>query len=182
MKNHKPTTQFIKRIYKKKDLVGVEVGVWKGSNAYDMISFLPIKKLYLIDPYKHYDNYDDYKEDDMDNMYDRVKEKFKPFGDKVKLIRKMSIDAVEDIPDGCDFIYIDANHSYEFVKKDLKLFYPKVKKGGIFCGHDYNYIRHPGVTKAVNEFSEEIDNKVYSMVESIDSRGLEVSDWWMIKK
>jgi len=181
MKNHKPTTQFIKRIYKKQNLIGVEVGVWKGSNAKDMLEFLPIKKLYLVDPYLHYNNYNDYKEDDMDEMYLKVKKKFEPFGDKVELIRKMSFDALDNIPDECDFIYIDANHAYEFVKKDLELFYPKVKKGGILGGHDYHYLRHPGVTKAVDEFCNNINSKIYSMIESIDSRGLEVSDWWMIK-
>jgi hypothetical protein len=36
-----------------------------------------------------------------------------------------------------DFIYIDANHSYDFVKEDLELWYPKVKPGGWVMGHDY---------------------------------------------
>lgn len=49
-----------------------------------------------------------------------------------------------------DFLYIDANHSYDGVKRDLELYIPKVKKGGVIAGHDYveNWV---GVRKAVDE-------------------------------
>lgn len=50
-----------------------------------------------------------------------------------------------------DYIYIDAAHDYEFVINDLNLWYPKLKPGGLFCGHDCDSA-HPGVVKAVNEF------------------------------
>jgi hypothetical protein len=36
-----------------------------------------------------------------------------------------------------DFIYIDANHAYDFVKEDIECWYPKVKPGGWVMGHDY---------------------------------------------
>jgi len=36
-----------------------------------------------------------------------------------------------------DFVYIDADHTYEIVKKDIESWYPKVKIGGILAGHDY---------------------------------------------
>jgi tRNA(Arg) A34 adenosine deaminase TadA len=72
-----------------------------------------------------------------------------------------------------DFIYIDANHKYEFVLQDLKLWFPKLRKGGIFAGHDFlkmnwnddnnssknrsiyngnTYIGEFGVNPAVEEF------------------------------
>ena len=50
-----------------------------------------------------------------------------------------------------DFIYIDANHSYESVKKDLELYLPKLKQNGWIGGHDYNKNQWPGVVKAINE-------------------------------
>ncbi len=50
-----------------------------------------------------------------------------------------------------DFVFIDANHSYKFVKDDINAWYPKVKKGGILAGHDYER-RWPGVIQAVDEF------------------------------
>lgn len=36
-----------------------------------------------------------------------------------------------------DCCYIDGNHSYEAVSQDLKDWWPKMKSGGLFCGHDY---------------------------------------------
>jgi hypothetical protein len=56
-----------------------------------------------------------------------------------------------------DVAYLDGDHSYEFVKSDLEHWFPKVKKGGFLCGHDYLHggkekDAWPGVTKAVDEF------------------------------
>jgi hypothetical protein len=48
-----------------------------------------------------------------------------------------------------DFVYIDGNHAYEFAKEDLDLWWPKVKYGGYFGGHDYNMADSVG--RAVNE-------------------------------
>jgi Methyltransferase domain len=44
---------------------------------------------------------------------------------------------------------LDANHSYESVKEDIEAWFPKVKKGGLFAGHDY--IHWAGVKKVVDE-------------------------------
>jgi len=105
-----------------------------------------------------------------DSCYDqagleRQYEKFKglmtdkPF---VKIVRKYSFDAVKDFPDEYfDYIFIDANHTYEGVSRDLVDWYPKVKKGGVLCGHDYRgrksrdaigRIYKFGVVEAVDEF------------------------------
>jgi hypothetical protein len=50
-------------------------------------------------------------------------------------------------------IFIDGDHDYNAVKNDLINYYPKLKKGGIFAGHDYT--EDCGVATAVDEFSEE---------------------------
>lgn len=52
-----------------------------------------------------------------------------------------------------DFIMIDASHDYENIKKDINVWLPKVKKGGIFAGDDYDWF---GVSKAVNELLTDI--------------------------
>lgn len=46
------------------------------------------------------------------------------------------------------FVFLDADHSYEAMKKDLG-WWNHVLPGGILCGHDY--WSFPGVGKAVNE-------------------------------
>lgn len=51
--------------------------------------------------------------------------------------------------DSLDFVFIDGEHRYEAVTADLKAWWPKVKLGGVFAGHDYGAFE--GVTQAVNE-------------------------------
>jgi predicted O-methyltransferase YrrM len=47
-----------------------------------------------------------------------------------------------------DFVFIDGNHWYDYVKKDIEAWLPKIKKGGIVSGHDY---QEKGVSTAVEE-------------------------------
>jgi hypothetical protein len=62
-----------------------------------------------------------------------------------------SFDRAKEFKDNSiDFLFIDANHTYEFVKRDIEYYLPKMKKGSIMAGHDYNE-HHPGVLQAVNE-------------------------------
>lgn len=66
-------------------------------------------------------------------------------------IRKPSTEAVQTFEDGsCDVVFIDMDHSYESVKQDIEIWYPKVRSGGYIAGHDYTS-DWPGVIKAVNE-------------------------------
>lgn len=56
-----------------------------------------------------------------------------------------------------DWIYIDTDHSYGTTRDELKLYAPKLKKGGIIAGHDYevghwNSLAKFGVIEAVHEF------------------------------
>ena len=51
----------------------------------------------------------------------------------------------------CTFVFIDAKHEYEFVKRDIEAWLPKVKPGGTIAGHDFKAQDWPGVVKAVEE-------------------------------
>jgi predicted O-methyltransferase YrrM len=57
-----------------------------------------------------------------------------------------------------DMIYIDGDHDYIGIKNDLINYYPKLKTGGIFAGHDYT--EDCGVPLAVNEFLDEKNLKL----------------------
>lgn len=119
---------------------GVEVGSWKGIYANQILRHWS-GKLYLVDVWKNLDigvysdqsNQFDYKNiiiDCIDNI--------KNHEDRCFMIRCDSKNAAELFDDeSLDFVYIDANHKYEFVKEDISLWYPKVRKGGIVAGHDY---------------------------------------------
>jgi predicted O-methyltransferase YrrM len=47
-----------------------------------------------------------------------------------------------------DMVFIDANHTYEYVKRDILNYQTLLRPGGLLCGHDLN---HEGVAKAVDE-------------------------------
>ena len=40
------------------------------------------------------------------------------------------------VSNSLDCVYIDANHDAEPFLADLDAWWPKVKSGGLFCGHD----------------------------------------------
>ncbi len=89
---------------------------------------------------------------------DYVRRRFKSEIDcgKVVVHRAFSYEAISSFSDPFfDFIYIDACHIYEAVLWDLEHYLPKLRGGGLLCGHDY--VEHPsfGVVKAVDEFCQE---------------------------
>ena len=77
------------------------------------------------------------------------------YGDRLRPIEALSEVAADRIADGSlDLVFIDANHNYEYVKKDIAKYTPKLKPTGLLTGHDIDY---PGVNKAVNEVIKNFD-------------------------
>jgi len=69
----------------------------------------------------------------------------------LKVFRLESIVAAPLFPDGrLDLVYIDGGHNYTDVSQDIAAWLPKIRKGGIVCGHDFGGKR-PGVERAVRE-------------------------------
>ena len=62
-----------------------------------------------------------------------------------------SLDAAPRVADGSlDLVFIDGIHSYEACAADIVAWTPKVRAGGIVCGHDYG-LGNEGVLRAVQE-------------------------------
>lgn len=119
---------------------GVEVGTFEGEYANQILKTWT-GKLYLVDVWCKL-NDEEYQ--DVLNSCDPVVTYTHCFNNikgherRCHMLRCFSEDALEFFEDeSLDFVYIDANHKYEFVKKDLEMWYPKVRKGGVFAGHDY---------------------------------------------
>lgn len=73
------------------------------------------------------------------------------------VLRLDSLAAAHQFEDGAlDFVFIDADHSYEGCTADIAVWAPKVKPGGLLSGHDYGNDGYPGfgVTRAVDEAAE----------------------------
>lgn len=162
--------RFLHRKFSSKSLSGVEIGVSIGQNAESILETLNIHKLFLVDPYIPFTQGGTART--VYASYHAVaKERLVRFKDKTVFIQKTSIDAVDDIPNDLDFVYIDGNHDYSFIKDDIKHYYPKVRIGGVIGGHDFDRY-WLGVKKAVAEFVHANDLTLHT----------EISDWWVIKK
>ena len=162
----------VKQKFLDQSLIGVEIGVFEGWHAENIIETLNIKTLYLVDPYEAYvDNWDRTSSEDLTKAFGVARHRLAPYRDKVVWVKKPSEAAAKNIPDDLDFVYIDGNHNYEFVKKDVELYYPKIKEGGILGGHNFE-INFMGVPKAVIEFTARKGLKL---------EGKSPSDWWVEK-
>lgn len=101
---------------------------------------------------------------------DNMKEQFmKRIGHhhKLKILEGISWEQADKVPNlSLDFCFIDASHDYESVIKDLNAWGPKVRKGGMLCGHDVHW---PGVIEALKELYPDyekagVDNVWYYLI------------------
>jgi hypothetical protein len=133
----------------------VEIGSWKGkSAAYTCEKIINSKKKIHLDCIDTWEGSVEHKEfPNLHRLYDIFIRNMKPFEKYYTPIRMSSMEAVKLYEDeSLDFIFIDASHEYEDVKYDINYWFPKLKKGCVISGDDYNNPGFPGVAKAVNEF------------------------------
>tara|TARA_B100001996_G_scaffold299294_1_gene239711 strand:+ start:617 stop:1204 length:588 start_codon:yes stop_codon:yes gene_type:complete len=149
------------------NLVGAEIGVWKGDAFMTLLHNCPnIKTLHGVDLFQPYYDYlapGVFNSNQPSITYDRKEIEFIKLvcyhrleysgqKDKIRFHEMDSNEAAEYIDDdSLDFIFLDAYLTGEQAKNDLEVWYPKVKTGGIFSGHDWNCT---DIEVAVNNFRE----------------------------
>lgn len=144
---------------------GCEVGLERGRNAAVMFENIPGLQLIGVDPYKQhpqasYVYHAEVRKWDQ-NYLDKIKKQAleRLQGKDFRLIQNFSENAADEVPDNSlDFVYIDADHSYDFIMLDVIKWGRKVKKGGILAGHDYYYDKNTSgrrakVTQAINDYT-----------------------------
>src|ERR1700722_8275794 len=150
-----------------KNSVCAEVGVHRGDFSARVLKVVNPKEFHLIDPWR-YEESNTYKaalyggkarggQAEMDERCESVQRRFDPEirSGRVVIHRDNSNTILGKFPDGYfDWIYIDGNHLYEFVRQDLALSFQKTKPGGYLTGDDYQAEGwwEGGVKKAVDEF------------------------------
>jgi hypothetical protein len=120
---------------------GVEVGTFKGEFSKEVIKNW-LGTLYMVDVWRPLSNEEYLDSSNHGNhenqIYTEAMNNIKGFEDRAVMVRASSEIASNMFENNSlDFVYIDANHAYNYVVQDIELWYPKVKKGGYLCGHDY---------------------------------------------
>ena len=120
---------------------GVEVGTFKGEFARQILESTDDKlQLYMVDVWRGLGN--EYMDASNHNIhtsaYADTMKSIEGYEYRAIMVRANSVIGSDMFQDeSLDFVYIDANHAYEWVKTDIKCWFPKVKKGGYLMGHDY---------------------------------------------
>lgn len=140
----------------------VEVGSWKGRSAsYMAVEIINSKKIIKFDcvdtwegSVEHLDvnspHYEQGLYEDRNWLFNQFLQNTSSVSNQINPIRMTSVDAAKLYDDeSLDFVFIDASHEYDDVINDINSWYPKVKKSGYLCGHDY--VKFGGVNKAVNK-------------------------------
>ena len=139
------------------ELKMIEIGSYMGESTMMFASTGLFDEIHVIEPHTGEEEFNE----ENDYTWDFIKKEFKTnlrFFDNIIHHKNFSQHISNNFDDNdYDFVYIDANHTYENVKIDIELYLPKLKKGGIIAGHDYHEV-WPGVMKAVDETVGQPDN------------------------
>ena len=122
----------------------LEIGCYAGKSTRILALSSPDSKIITVDPFVLGDA-------------NKVKSEFygSTWGLNVELINSYSYQIAKGWKDEVDLIFIDGEHTYKAVKKDIEMFAGYLKSGGFMLAHDYTLIReYPGVKKAVQELKD----------------------------
>lgn len=142
---------------------GVEIGVASGEFSKSILDTWEGRRLHLVDAWRDrpdYINVPNVSDETHEERLRSVPERLAAHQGRYEIHRALSRDAAASFANGSlDFAYIDADHSYEAVREDLRLWYPKVRSRGLLAGHDFVDGDLPegrfGVRQAVLDFERD---------------------------
>lgn len=158
--------EVLKRIEAEPNPHGVEIGVFMGDMSAALLRGHPDLTLTMVDSWEGAgraysgesgDWHAKLEQPAQDDFMRRALDRVAFAKGRGQVLRARSTDAARQVPDqSCDFVFIDADHSYDGCAADIAAWSNKVKPGGWLCGHDYENEAFPkfGVTRAVNEYAE----------------------------
>ena len=163
----------------------VEVGSWKGRSsvfmAVEIINSGKNIKFDCVDTWEGSVEHLDYDEIKEKKLYDIFLNTIESVKHVINPVKMSSLEAVNLYGDKTlDFIFIDASHEYEDVKRDIIAWLPKLKIGGVLAGHDYGVF--DGVTRAANEIFQaheiEISESCFIYKKENDFKNIEEQRQW----
>jgi len=199
MSTKSPTKQaavLIRLLKDRPHRIGAEIGVNRGATQLQLLEHLPgLELIYAVDPWEAYPDYrkslsaEKWRDQ---HTFDRIHmdylQRVLPHARRVFVIRAYSRDAARVVPDGSlDFVFIDANHFYDYVRADIAAWTPKVRPGGIVAGHDYLARSRAGeewgVIRAVREaFGDDVvEHYLNNATVELNAFNSAVTDWERVR-
>ena len=139
-----------------RNVSGVEVGVWRGFMSSALLCY-PTVCLYMVDNWVGDDRYasEGYGSKDSQKNKEMAYKNTEYAAHRREIMPFSSETASKYFKDGSvEFVFIDADHSYDGVKSDIAIWLPKIRQGGLLGGHDYDNPNYPfgaEVKRAVDE-------------------------------
>lgn len=144
-----------------RDVAMAEIGVEAANTSQRLLERHPRLSYLGVDPYVN-----------NDGLHDDVKRRLSMHltSGRFVLHRDRSLDVAVRIPgESLDLVFLDARHDYEAVTSDIQAWRPKVRSGGVLCGHDFSWM-FPTVAMAV-----------YAAAPSMPSKTIHLAPdgvWW----
>jgi len=131
----------------------VEVGVWYGWLALNILRECKLDRYIGVDPWLPYDagtkdNRQDWPIDEWDKIAEKTTSMITSFAN-ANIVRQKSLLAKDGFEsNSIDMVFIDGDHDYQETLKDITAWNKIARR--VICGHDYSS-RWPGVKRAVHE-------------------------------
>lgn len=127
-----------------------EIGVWNGAFSRSILDVTLPSELVLIDPWDllaeqnpaDWTHKKHSEAEEMRTMRNNVETRYSQLPN-ITIRQGFSAEVLASYPDHYfDWVYIDGNHLYDFVRQDLELSFQKVRPGGIVAGDDFFWKRN----------------------------------------
>jgi hypothetical protein len=143
-KSNLTTRNQLPLLLNEKGLLGtaVEVGTHQGDYASIFLERWEGNMLVCVDPWHIPPGYEHqmkflWGDKNRDNDFQTCMDRLSRYEGRYCMMRMISVKASEHFEDhSLDFVYLDGDHRYKEVLKDLRAWWPKLKMGGILAGHD----------------------------------------------
>lgn len=169
--------------------LGAELGVHRGNLSAKLLKEFSKLTLFMVDEWREYPPEHRYRQsgDSCGNLTlakqnEHMEAAMRAVGypsHRVMIMRMSTTDAAAEVfsaPVFFDFVFVDADHTYNGTITDMQCWWPLVRSGGLLSGHDFDHPKEKrngsfGVRKAVEEFCR--DNQL--------KFSLSGSCWWIVK-
>lgn len=170
---------------------GAELGVQRGEFSYELLSrWTNCSRYFLVDPWapqgEAYVDKANVAQEEQDAILESARHMLSQWADKTVWVRARSDDAVARFEDcSLDWVYVDADHSFQGALADLVDWWPKLRPGGVMAGHDFltgilaeGATGIFGVRDAAERFATAVNAPLYVTSPELDG---DYRSFWLLK-